>query len=74
MSLDDRNLTLLSSFGKLTWDILGFCYEMLNSLDTLDDLVLGRGMLQCFRLILKMGKDMRMPWFLGLTEESVILF
>lgn len=57
MSLDNRNLTLLSSFGKLIWDILGFCYEMLNSLDTLGDLVLGgRGCYSGFRLILKMGR------------------
>lgn len=40
VSLDNRNLTLLSPFGKLTWDILGFCYEMLDTLDILDDLVL----------------------------------
>lgn len=40
VSLGNRNLTLLSSFGKLTWDILGFCYEMLYILDILDDLVL----------------------------------
>ena len=75
MSLDNRNLTLLSSFGKLIWDILGFCYEMLNSLDTLDDLVLGGDATVVFVLFWKWVKTWECHGFWGwLYEESIILF
>ena len=41
--LDNRSLTSLSSFGKLTWDILGFRYEMLDSWICLMTLFFGEG-------------------------------
>lgn len=76
VSLDNRNLTLLSSFGKLIWDILGFCYEMLDFLDTLDDLVFGELLLWFSSyLFWKWVRTWKFDWCWSWPyEESITLF
>ena len=68
--LDNRNLTSLSSFGKLTWDILGFRYEMLDSWICLMTLFFGEGPIWWFLSYLFV--EWVRTWEFG-AEEAITL-
>lgn len=74
VSLDNGNLTLLSSFGKLIYlGILLWNSELLGY--TGCPCTWGAAIVVLILLILKMGKDMRISLFLGCPyEESTTLF